>query len=720
MAKTKIKTGGITDLNVTVAKLPAAVDISTKTVTLPASVSGLGTGITAAQLTNTLDLSSHTVTLPTSALSYPTFTSTTPSTITNDLTSLVIAGGSFGSSGIPAVEFQSSTGVITAASSVVRDSASQLTVGATLPTDGNYFIRIELNTGLAVRSTTAVLTVSDAPVWTTSSGSIGTIAGDFSGTVATVAATGDGVEFTETTDVLENAALANCTLASATGIITTTDFAGPNTAAALYTFTIRATDDQGQTADREFTLTSSFGATGGAQFNQEIIMATYISRTLGTPTDNKKWTFSAWVKVTDQSESDRGLFNVGGNASGYTRLNFAGSHQLEYDNKISPSAWDGRRFATARRRDPAAWYHIVAVFDSDNGTPADRMITYFNGERISAYDSDLDPSSGAVSGNTSGETVRIGVVETSAYFNGNMSWVQFVDGLALAPTEFGETDATSGMWKIKTDVYGTPGNNGFCLKMEDITNLDLDSSSNAHTFTTTGTLTATYDNPDNNFCTGNQLDNYFAGGTFSQGSNTVTTTTAYGYSRCTQGVAAGKWYWENKVKNIAAPDYVIGIASKMSTSATSWLGSAGETYSYDATDGKIYNSASGTAYGDTFTDDDIIGVYLDLDNNKLYFAKNGTVQNSGTGVSITDVFSTESVTTDGVYFPGIGAWSATAGSIYEFNFGNGYFGTDLISSPEADAGGIGAFKYDPSAGTFDGSSKDFRALCTKNIKAYGG
>ena len=700
MATTKIQSGGITDDAVETA---AVKDLN----------------VTAGKLANTLDLSSKTVTLPAAAIPYPTFTSTTPSTVPNDLTSLVIVGTNFGSSGIPAVEFQNSSGVITAASSVVRDSATQLTVGCTLPTDGTYFIRIELNSGLAVRSTTAVLTVSDAPVWTTTAGSIGTIAGDFSGTVATVAATGDGVEFTETTDVLENAALANCTLASATGIITTTDFAGPNTAAALYTFTIRATDDQGQTADREFTLTSSFGATGGAQFNQEIIIATYISRTLGTPTDNKKWTFSAWVKVTDQSESDRGLFNVGGNASGYTRLNFAGSHQLEYDNKISPSAWDGRRFATARRRDPAAWYHIVAVFDSDNGTPADRMITYFNGERISAYDSDLDPSSGAVSGNTSGETVRIGVVETSAYFNGNMSWVQFVDGLALAPTEFGETDATSGMWKIKTDVYGTPGNNGFCLKMEDRTNLDLDSSSNAHTFTTTGTLTATYDNPDNNFCTGNQLDNYFAGGTFSQGSNTVTTTTAYGYSRCTQGVAAGKWYWENKVKNIAAPDYVIGIASKMSTSATSWLGSAGETYSYDATDGKIYNSASGTAYGDTFTDDDIIGVYLYLDNNKLYFAKNGTVQNSGTGVSITDVFSTESVTTDGVYFPGIGAWSATAGSIYEFNFGNGYFGTDLISSPEADAGGIGAFKYDPSAGTFDGSSKDFRAICTNNIATYG-
>ena len=173
MAKTKVTTGGITDLNVTVAKLPAAVDISTKTVTLPASVSGLGTGITASQLTNTLDLSSHIVTLPTSALSYPTFTSVTPSVATNELTSLVIAGTAFGSSGIPAVEFQNSTGGITAASTVVRDSATQLTVGCELPVDGTYFIRIELNTGLAVRSTTAVLTISDAPVWTTSSGSIG-------------------------------------------------------------------------------------------------------------------------------------------------------------------------------------------------------------------------------------------------------------------------------------------------------------------------------------------------------------------------------------------------------------------------------------------------------------------------------------------------------------------------------------------------------------------
>jgi hypothetical protein len=179
----------------------------------------------------------------------------------------VIAGSDFGSSGIPAVEFQSSTGVITPADSIVRDSSTQLTVVATLTTDGTYYIRIELNNGLAVRSTNADLTVSDAPVWTTGSGSLGTIAGDFSGTVATVAATGDTVTYSETTSVLTNASQANCSLNSSTGVITTSDFGGSSTAATTYNFTLRATDAQAQTADRNFSLTSSFEATGGMQFN---------------------------------------------------------------------------------------------------------------------------------------------------------------------------------------------------------------------------------------------------------------------------------------------------------------------------------------------------------------------------------------------------------------------------------------------------------------------
>ena len=262
MAKTKISSGGIADDAVTVDTLP---DTSITNAKLAGS-------ITNAKLTNdSVTYNSQTVALGASGTidvsdTYPTFTSTTPSVATNELTSLVIAGTNFGSSGIPAVEFQNSTGVITAASSVVRDSATQLTVGCELPVDGTYFIRIELNTGLAVRSTTAVLTISDAPVWSTAA-DLGAVAGDFSGTVATVAATGDTVVYSETTNVLTNASLANCSLNSSTGVITTSDFGGSSTAATTYTFTLRATDAQAQTADREFTLTSSFGATGGAQFN---------------------------------------------------------------------------------------------------------------------------------------------------------------------------------------------------------------------------------------------------------------------------------------------------------------------------------------------------------------------------------------------------------------------------------------------------------------------
>jgi len=195
----------------------------------------------------------------------PTYSGISPSVITNDATNITISGGNFVS--IPRVDAVSSTGVITPANSVSFTNATTLVANFTLSIDGTYFIRIENNDGNAVRSTNADLTVSDAPTWTTGAGSLGTIAGNFSGTVATVAATGDTVVYSEVTNVLTNASLANCTLNSSTGAITTTDFAGSNTSAATYTFTLRATDAQNQTADREFTLTSSFGSTGGAQFN---------------------------------------------------------------------------------------------------------------------------------------------------------------------------------------------------------------------------------------------------------------------------------------------------------------------------------------------------------------------------------------------------------------------------------------------------------------------
>ena len=176
-------------------------------------------------------------------------------------TTITITGTNFVS--IPHVEFVKTDGSVTVANTVSFTSATSLSVNVTLAS-GNYYVRIENPDGNAGRSTNNIITASTAPTFTTSAGSLGTIAGNFSGTVATIAGTSDSaVTFSETTSVLTTA---NCTLSSA-GVISTTDFGGSSTTPTTYNFTIRITDAEGQTADRNFSLTSSYGATGGGQFN---------------------------------------------------------------------------------------------------------------------------------------------------------------------------------------------------------------------------------------------------------------------------------------------------------------------------------------------------------------------------------------------------------------------------------------------------------------------
>jgi len=248
------------------------------TVTVPASanltVGGTLTATTGGGIANAA-LANSAITINGSAVSLggsvtvgetkPTISGISPSTIENTATNVVITGTNFVS--IPQVDAINSTGAVTIANSVSFSSATSITANFTIAVDGTYFIRVENNDGNAVRSGSALLTVSDAPGWTTSAGSLGTIAGDFSGTVATVAASGDTVTFSEVGSVLTNASQANCTLNSSTGVISTTDFGGNSETPTTYNFTLRATDAQGQTADRAFSLTSSFGASGSGGFN---------------------------------------------------------------------------------------------------------------------------------------------------------------------------------------------------------------------------------------------------------------------------------------------------------------------------------------------------------------------------------------------------------------------------------------------------------------------
>ena len=214
-----------------------------------------------------VDLANSSITINGSAVSLggsvtvgetkPTITGISPSTIENTQTAVTITGTNFVS--VPTVEAISSTGAITRADTVSFTSATTIVANFTLATDGTYFIRVENNDGNAVRSSSALLTVSDAPAWTTSAGSLGSNAAG-SSISYTVAATN------ATSFAVQSGSLPGGTsLNTSSGLISGTESGA--TSETTYSFTIRATDAEGQTADRAFSITITVGINNSGQFN---------------------------------------------------------------------------------------------------------------------------------------------------------------------------------------------------------------------------------------------------------------------------------------------------------------------------------------------------------------------------------------------------------------------------------------------------------------------
>ena len=409
-------------------------------------------------------------------------------------------------------------------------------------------------------------------------------------------------------------------------------------------------------------------------------MAAYLTKTLGTPTNNLKWTFSGWFKIGGMS-GDRGIFALGDNSTDFTRVNMNGNGAIEFDNKVG-SSFDGRRMTSAYHRDPGSWYHVVAVFDSANVTGDDRQILYVNGSRITALGTDIDPSASAASGNTSSKNVRLSVMETSSYFTGNMAHVHFCDGYAYAASDFGETDSTSGIWIAKTSPSVSYGNNGFFLKFQDTSAFGDDSSGNTNDFTMSGTITQTKDTPDDNFCTMNPLSAGVingAGMPLTNGNTTIYDGDANWRSGFgTIGDNQGKYYFEAKAVG-SSTNWWIGFLDARQvvkgeykfTEYTRGYGVSGG--------GNKGNSNTEVSWGVTYAQNDIAMCALDLDNGKIYFGKNGTWSESGDPTSgSTGTGAAYSVTTDYIYLPAVGLYDTTAGM--SLNFGNGYFGTTAVSS----------------------------------------
>ena len=440
--------------------------------------------------------------------------------------------------------------------------------------------------------------------------------------------------------------------------------------------------------------------------------STRLTRSI-TGSNAKKATLSFWVKRSKLGGSAYVLFTNRIDASNDTLVRFT-SDLIDFKDYQSGSN-AGRLETSQKFRDIGAWYHVVISIDTTLGTADDRQKMYINGEQITSFQSRTNYAQDTVLNINKTGTMEIGANNGADYFDGLMSYMAVVDGTAYDASYFGETNAATGIWKIKTSPSVTYGTNGFFLKM-DTTSPGSDTSGNDNTFTASGTPTLAQDNASNNFTTLNPLNAYYTNSTFSNGNTTFASGSSYSGTTANILLSTGKWYWEGKPisKDGDGDNYVFGIQGQEATGTNQFVGSQAFGWMYYGASGQLYNNNSGASYGDTFTAGDIIGVALDCTNNKLYFSKNGVFQNSenpsaGTGgISIT---APASVSLGG-YYPSQTFWENSTSGTFSMNFGNGFFGVTAVASSNADAAGHGLFEYAVPTGYF--------TLNTKNLNTYGG
>ena len=423
--------------------------------------------------------------------------------------------------------------------------------------------------------------------------------------------------------------------------------------------------------------------------------------------NRKKWTWSAWIKFSAVPSANTYLW------SGYSGSNNTGYLSAYFDNnsQLNIGAWTVVYFNTTKAfRDINAWYHIVIVMDTAQATAANRLKLYVNGVEETAFDSDSRSSISQDSdmGYNSNGVHTIGGYQSSgsAYvrFDGIMSHVHFTDGYAYTPSAFGETDAITGEWKINTSPSVSYGTTGYWI-FKDNAGI-TDQSPNSNNWTATGTLTPTKDCPSNVFATWNILDNYYASATLTNGNTKVATnSSAYSATLTSLGASSGKYYAEFKLIDKGSGYCQIGIKGKQPTATSDGVGAGSDGLAYQLNGNKLLNGSS-SSYGTSYDNNDIIGIAMDLDNNRLFFSKNGTFQDSGDPTSSTGAI-TIPTSSSGFYFMGISDEHNNGTNTWEANFGNGYFGTTAVSSAGTNASGNGIFEYDVPTG--------YTALSTKGL-----
>ena len=446
------------------------------------------------------------------------------------------------------------------------------------------------------------------------------------------------------------------------------------------------------------TLSGGYEVANSCRFNRAD--GPNMTKTPGSSGDLRKWTWSCWVKRGSISNGSQTMFNAG--SSSNTQLRFDSDDSINFYQYHS-GAYTARLATNRKFKDVTAWYHIVAHWDTDNGTGGDRMKLFVNGVEETSFATDTNPSQNLDSYfGASGTALYVGDKGDGAEeMDGYLSEMVFIDGQNLAPTSFGEFDEdTPRTWK-PIDVSGlTFGTNGFYLDFEDSSNLGNDASGGTDfTENNIAAVDQATDTCTNNFCTLNPLvrtDQI----TFSEGNckfSNHASNDDTGGGIGTFGVTKGKWYFEIKLL-AQSGNHTHGVISEFTnpvqqalqnkTGVTSWRNSDGGEVSVDGTVGD-------EDYG-IMAQDSIMGIALDMDNYNISFYDDNTALASNINMS----------STRGTIFPCI---TAGLGTTAEVNFGG--CSAFAVSSAESDANGYGNFEHAPPS--------NYYALCTKNLAEYG-
>ena len=640
----------------------------------------------------------------TTAFDFPTYTSVSPTssqTVDGGNITFTITGTGF-TAGTNA-RLISNTGVRLNFDSVTRASATSITGtiarSSLLVAQSPYDVQVINGEGLSVIGANQI-SIDTTPVFVTSAGSLGTVTEGDAVDIEVIARDPDSSSAV-TFEIQSGSLPAGLSLVNQSGdSCRITGTASAVSSDTTSNFTLRAFDSASNTVSRAFSITVNDFTMNSARFN--IASSDSLTRTLGTPTNAKIFTMSFWAKlIEDPAGNGQEIMAGGTDGSNETFFRYTSNETIQFrHDHASDTNWQLQ--TTQKFRDPSAWYHFVAAVDTTQGTSTNRVKLYVNGSQITDLSTANYPAQNEEPFLNKNAAVSIGKQNYGSQptFGGYLSDFNFIDGTALTPTSFGETDS-NGVWVPKNPSGLTYGNNGFRLDFADASDLGDDESGNGNDFTENNltSLDKSEDTPQNVYPTINPLyAGLNANESISEGMlKGLNTGNGENNYVSTMAVSSGKWYFEAKA-DVAGDNYAtIGIVKTDSALQTngSWLGSTSDSYFYNENGSIGTNGSASTTGLASYTDGDIIGVRVNLDDNELHFYKNGTII-TATALSITA----------GEYFFGGRVYSNATG--WFFNFGAPAYS---ISSSNSDGNGYGSFEYAVPSGYY--------ALNTKNLAEFG-